>query len=406
MEPDPKELQYLFQRFLQDTATPDEIREFWKLFYEAKEDGHMKQDLWQLWDKVKPEEEFGNRERAHTFEDIKRRSEAWEKKRPSKTIRFLRTWRAAAAAAIILLLGTGAYLLFFHKEPTEIAQTEIQPSTKMDIRPGGNKAMLILANGRQITLDSTHMGQLANQGNSKIVKVKSGLLTYTKTDISTGVLAGASPYNTLVTPKGGEYQLILSDGTKVWLNAASSIHYPVTFTGGQRLVEITGEAYFEVAKNDNMPFIVKDGNTEVQVLGTHFDVNGYKDEPTIKVTLLEGEVRTVQLITRRSQLLKPGEQAQMNLQGQIQLIKNADTEAAVAWKNGYFQFDREDLGTIMRQVSRWYDVEVKYSDVKLENQLFSGTVSRFKNVSELLKMLSLTGAAHFKIDGEEIIVTK
>ncbi|HQW44934.1 MAG TPA: FecR domain-containing protein, partial [Chitinophagaceae bacterium] len=209
------------------------------------------------------------------------------------------------------------------------------------------------------------------------------------------------------TPRGGQYQVTLSDGTQVWLNAASSIRFPVVFTGTERKVEITGEAYFEVAKNKAMPFKVTAGSSEVEVLGTHFNINSYTDEPYIKTTLLEGSVKVTvpaSAAGQSSKILQYGQQTAVNKEGKISVLNNADLEEAVAWKNGRFQFKSADLKTILRQISRWYDADVEYrGNVNIH---FTGQLPRNDNVNKVFEKLALTGEVNFKVEGKKIIVTR
>jgi ferric-dicitrate binding protein FerR (iron transport regulator) len=198
----------------------------------------------------------------------------------------------------------------------------------------------------------------------------------------------------------------LADGTKVWLNAASSVRFPVAFTGKERKVEITGEAYFEVAKDKTKPFRVKANSSEIEVLGTHFNVNAYDDEASIKTTLLEGKVKISVPVSGRKSSYKslfPGEQAEISKDGKIKVKGHADTEEAVAWMNGHFQFKSADIKTVLRQIARWYDVEIEYrGNIDLH---FTGQLTRNENVSKVLNELMLTGEVHFKIDGRKIIVS-
>ncbi len=313
------------------------------------------------------------------------------KKTGKATPRVRLFYRIAAAASVIILLTISGYFFFREKNssPPLVDQQQFH-----DIAPGGNKAILTLSNGSKVVLDSMHKGQLISQGNSKIIKVNNGLLAY-----HTKAPCTKSPkiaYNTLTVPSGGQFRLVLPDGTKVWLNATSSIRFPTAFTGKKRVVEITGEAYFEVASDVGMPFKVKTGSTEISVLGTHFNVDAYKNESAIKVTLLEGSVRVSQLITHHSQVIKPGEQAQVNKRGEIALIKPADVTQAIAWKEGLFEFDGS-IQEIMREIARWYNVEVVYQG-GVTDKAFGGTISRYKKVSKVLNMLALTGSIHFKVE--------
>ncbi|MGY0036944.1 FecR family protein [Pedobacter sp. NJ-S-72] len=209
------------------------------------------------------------------------------------------------------------------------------------------------------------------------------------------------------TPKGGQYQLVLPDGTKVWLNAASSLRYPVAFQGNERKVELTGEAYFEVAKDKTRPFEVYSNNQVVQVLGTHFNINAYSNEPFVSTTLLEGSVKVTNSLTNAQKIIRPGQQSLISKDGQAGIeVKNMDLDEAVAWKNGYFMFNEEELESILKKVSRWYNVDVQYEQEELKHQLFSGTLSKYSNVSQVLKKLEMLQSIHFKIEGRKIIVTK
>ena len=320
-----------------------------------------------------------------------------------------RTWQipSIAAAVILILLLIGTYFMLSSKSSKqEIVKTApTETKLKNDIAPGGNKAVLTLADGSTIVLDSASNGTISQQGNIKVKKLGNGLLVYTINSKQVTENDEAF-FNTISTPRGGQYQVTLADGTKVWLNAASSIRFPVVFTGTERKVEITGEAYFEVAKNKNMPFKVKATSSEIEVLGTHFNVNAYNDEAFIKTTLLEGMVKVSVpdlASNQSSKFLQPGQQAEINKEGKINVLDNADTEEAVAWKNGRFQFKSTDLKTILRQISRWYDADFEYKgNVNLH---FTGQLTRNGNVSKVFEELALTGELHFKIDGKRIIVS-
>jgi len=311
------------------------------------------------------------------------------KKERRKNIRY------AAAAIIICMLSVSLYFLFKPQPARQISKTENIKSPANDVAPGGNKAILTLANGRSIILDSAANGTLTTQGNSKILKLN-GMLSYnTLKNKSSEVL-----YNTISTPRGGQYELMLSDGSKVWLNAASSLRFSASFVGKERKVELLGEAYFEVAKNAAMPFKVKVHGMEVEVLGTHFNINSYDNESMIRTTLLEGSVKINK--NNSSSLLKPGQQAQMNKAGEIKIINNVDVEEAIAWKEGKFQFDKADIHDIMRQLARWYDVDVEYKGTVSSH--FGGTISRDVNLSQVLNMLHLTGEVNFQIQDKKVLV--
>lgn len=317
-----------------------------------------------------------------------------------------RKWYLAAAAIILVFLTAAVYKLTTtdSRSDSSLAETSAG-SVVTDLAPGGNKAILRLADGSAIILDSAADGTLSEQGNIKVEKLSNGLLAYT-TGGKQLTANDAAFYNTISTPRGGQYQVTLSDGTKVWLNAASSIRFPVFFAGNERRVEITGEAYFEVAKSINKPFKVKTIASEIEVLGTHFNINAYEDEAAVKTTLLEGMVKVSVPGTggkNTSRFLQPGQQSGISKEGTISVLNHADTEEALAWKNGRFQFKSADIKSILRQISRWYDVDVVYKgNVNLH---FTGQLKRDEYVSKVFEKLALTGEVHFKIDGKKIIVS-
>lgn len=304
--------------------------------------------------------------------------------------------RMAAAASILLCLSIGGGYYYTVKQAAQhIAQLQIN-----DIAPGGNKAILTLDNGQRIALTNAKNGQLAVQGNTEITKTADGDITYRQTADQSGVLSTLA-YNTVSTPTGGQYHLLLADGTNVWLNAASSIRYPTAFTSAERNVEITGEAYFEVAHNVAKPFRVQSSRQVVEVLGTHFNVNAYADENETKTTLLEGSVKVTG--SNGFKLIKPGQAAV--LKGNHLAVAEADVEEAVAWKNGYFKFN-DNLEVIMDKVARWYDVSIVYQSKPDPDYTFVGEISRGRNLSEILKIMEYTGKVHFEIEGRRIIVSK
>jgi transmembrane sensor len=304
-------------------------------------------------------------------------------------------WVRWAAAAAVLLVSLGSYFYFTAKneKPNILAQTLAPADVKA---PQTNRATITMAGGRKVFLDGAANGALANQGNVQVIKLADGQIAYI------GATADIT-YNTLTNPRGSNLiTMTLTDGTRVWLNAGSSLTYPVAFSGKERNVEITGEAYFEVAQNAALPFIVKKLNDDakIQVLGTHFNINAYDDEAALKVTLLEGAVKVSK--GTRSSLLKPGQQAQLK-DGDIKVINDIDLEEVMAWKNEKFQFgDASDIGAMMRQISRWYDVDVEYQG-NITGHI-GGSISRYVNASQVLKMLETTGAMKFKIEGKKVTV--
>jgi ferric-dicitrate binding protein FerR (iron transport regulator) len=237
---------------------------------------------------------------------------------------------------------------------------------------------------------------LAAQGNTKVLKLN-GRLTYQPSD--SGAKTGL--YNTIATPRGGQYQVVLADGSSVWLNAASSLRFPTNFVGKERRVEVKGEAYFEVAKNKAMPFVVVANGAEVQVLGTHFNVKAYDDEAVLRTTLLEGSVKFVS--GSNTVTLKPGQQSRLKENGGVDVVNEIDVDKVVAWKNGYFDFDGESLETITKQLARWYDVEV-VGTARIADQFYA-EIPRSTKLSDVLHALELTGKVHFQIDGKKVTVT-
>ena len=322
-----------------------------------------------------------------------------ERTRPRLFFLNVSGWRKLAVAALVLLIAGRVVLFFLPAAPSKLppASPRQPASYAHDLPPGTNNAILTLADGRSITLDSAANGGLAQQGNTKVIKLN-GQIAYTKT--GNAQADDAILFNTISTARGNQYQLVLSDGSKVWLNAASSLRFPTSFKGKERRVEVTGEAYFEIAKNPAMPFKVQAGNGEIDVLGTHFNVNAYADEPSVKTTLLEGAVAVKKATAR--QMLVPGQQAEFSPQGAITLAENVDVTRETAWKDGFFWFNNTDIHTLMRQVSRWYDVEVEFKG-NITDDGFTGKISRNVPLSKLLNVLEQY-ELHFKIEGKKIIV--
>ncbi|QNK64772.1 FecR domain-containing protein [Pedobacter sp. PAMC26386] len=308
-----------------------------------------------------------------------------------------RFWPAMKiAASLIFVLAAGTSYLLFNKKTEQHEQVQRKNISK-DLLPGGNKAVLTLDDGQTIVLNGTKNGTLASQGDKIIDKTAEGQIAYSGS--ADFAKASRKLYNTVTTPRGGSYQLILSDGTKVWLNAASSIKYPVAFSGTERRVEISGEAYFEVAHHKNTPFRVVSEKQTVEVLGTHFNINAYDNEEEVKTTLLKGSVKV--LSKDNNTILKPGEQAQLN--NGVFHKSEVDIEDEIAWKNGFFNFKDASIETVMRQLSRWYDVDVKYEG-KIPAREFTGEIPRNINATQLQEILNFKHI-HFRISGRTIIVT-
>ncbi|HVV07471.1 MAG TPA: FecR domain-containing protein [Puia sp.] len=306
--------------------------------------------------------------------------------------RRIRRW-AGAAAAVVMLALAGVYLL--KSRPSEIRK--IGKVYKNDVAPGKDGAVLRLADGSRVVLDSAGNGELSQQGGTRVIKKGNGQLVYEVAGGGREVV-----YNTLTTAKGKQFRMTLPDGTLVWLNSFSSLHYPTRFTGATRPVEVTGEAYFEVAADAARPFIVQTGRQAITVLGTHFNINSYEDEPATRTTLLEGAVRVSNAAGQVT--LRPGQQASLGQRDKRISVAEVNAEEAVAWKNGYFHFDNADIQTVMRQLARWYDVEVRYDGVTpAAGGDFKGDIGRGLTLAQVLKVLEQT-RVHFRIEEDRRIV--
>lgn len=306
------------------------------------------------------------------------------------------------AAAVVLVSCTIGYVLYKSSYRVDVLKT-VETSQKTElISPGSNQAILTLSNGDQIALNDRANGVVHKESGLLITKNEDGQLQYEM------AAAAKVAINTLTTPRGGQYQLILADGTKVWLNADSKIIYPTQFGSDERKVEVLGEAYFEVAKNPGRPFKVVSKNQVIEVLGTHFNVNNYQDEAIAKTTLLEGSVKISSVVNgvvdrSSSKILQPGEQASLQPGKAGITVTNSDLESAVAWKNGYFRFNRTDMQSMMRQVARWYDVEVEYRG-KMSDDLFGGSLRRSDNIQEVIRILQLS-KINVVVSGKKIIIS-
>jgi ferric-dicitrate binding protein FerR (iron transport regulator) len=389
---------YLLQLYASGHISPTETEELWEYVRKAETDEALRQLILEA--------------RHHTPPNVTLQQQDWDRiwqsvqqgitGREKKYRRFSSRVRLAAAACLLAITAGLGYLLL--KPAARQAVPVAVNRNTAPIVPGGNKAVLTLADGSQVVLDTSANGEISQQGNSKIIKLGNGNIAYRRT----GIQAATTVYNTLSTPRGGQYALVLPDGSKVWLNAASSLRFPAFFSGRERTVELTGEAYFEIAPNASMPFHVKvpapaagARPMDIQVLGTHFNVNAYANEEASHTTLLEGKVRVVQ--DGAAQSLQPGTEAVIRYGHNNIAVQPANTAQAIAWKNGEFRFRETGIRELMRQVERWYDVEVVFNTTRTD-QDFTGIIPRSKNVTELLKTLELTGTVHFRIEGRKIIV--
>jgi ferric-dicitrate binding protein FerR (iron transport regulator) len=396
-------LTYLLKNYFESKATVEENDELMSLLANAGNDDEIKIVMDRVWEEYLAKNPVfsGEKSKSILAGILKVHSLPAYKKAKQKS------WWLYAAAAVILLIGSAVvYQLGFKKtDSPEIVKKDIETP---DIAPGGNKAVLTLADNSTIILDNAANGALTQQGNTKVLKLNDGQLAYNTIGKTAEVL-----YNTITTPRGGQYQLTLSDGSKVWLNAASSLRFPTAFAGDERRVEMTGEAYFEVGRPHKTPprgkqrFIVDvAGKGEVEVSGTHFNINSYADEATINTTLLEGKVKVTAtgsgLPTPDSRLLSPGQQAQLNSKGQVSVNKNVEVQEVVAWKEGLFHFESTDIKTILRQFSRWYDIEVIYEKPAGDEKYFC-IVSRNSTLSNVLKSLQ-ANAIKFRIEGKKLYI--
>jgi len=314
----------------------------------------------------------------------------------------VRWWRYAIAASVLLACAGAAF--WAHRHNTSPTPSSAPAIAAADIPPGGDRATLTLSDGRHIDLDSSANGVLTNQGNALVAK-QQGRLAYNKASSDEPVIA---TYNTLATPRAGQFEIILSDGTRVWLNNASSLRYPVLFTGSHREVELSGEAYFDVARDVAHPFRVhvinsaagSDGGT-IDVLGTGFNIMAYSDESTERTTLVNGSIRYAH--ADHSILLKPDEQSVVDAGGDIKTLRDVNTDEITAWKNGYFHFDHTSLEETMRQLARWYDITVEYKGA-IPPQEFMGKIQRTVPLSDVLRGLR-NDQVHFQLQGNHLIVT-
>lgn len=391
----------LFKKYLENKCSPEELKSLLKEF-DIEDNEELLRSL--IIRELQSEQEIRSftaeqleNSVTTTFNTIKAKLDSEKINDMAPVVPLIkRNWFRLAVAAVFVLAVTGVYLLV-NQHPVEQPVANDQHITN-DILPGGNKAVLTLSNRSDINLESVSNGTIISEDDTKISKLSDGQLVYNSLNEKPAQVF----YNTLRTPRGGQYQLLLSDGTKVWLNSAASIRFPVSFTGNTRKVEVSGEAYFEVAKNPSMPFKVDvDGKNEIEVLGTHFNINSYEDGGSIKTTLLEGIVKVTSLKTGESKLITPGQQAQLNTEGQIKINK-ADPDKVMAWKNGYFNVDGADTKTVMQLLSRWYDVDVVYEGA-IPQREWGGDIEKNLKLSQMLKILE-KNELHFRLEGRKLVL--
>lgn len=369
----------LLSRYKDGTSTPDEIKALFAFFKSAESDGLIKDDLRKEFDKV-----------FHTQEK--------EKPEPAKVFRLhtITKYAMVAAASIAIIFSVYYYFSSGIKtgsDPNGIANREV-------IMPGGNKAVLTLDNGKKIVLDSASVGEIAVLSGTVISLDKSGELSY---DATNADYDEKISINSVSTPSGGFFKIVLPDGSNVWLNSESELTFPSKFSGNERKVTLKGEGYFEVAKNKEKPFIVKlEQGENVTVLGTVFNVMSYANEPEQRVTLLEGSIDLTD--SHNNKMLKPGQQAIVT-NGQMDIKNDAAIDHEIAWKNGLFDFQNDDLPTIMRQISRWYNVEIVYSAANYSGH-YTGSIRKSANINDVLQMLAVAGDASFSIVGKKVVVNE
>ena len=390
-------LEYLFSSYVNHNCTVEEENEFMALLDQSENEEDIKILIDKLIGDTGSEIEMPQHVAATILQNILPKDKADVVPLKSKKGVFM-PWMRVAAAAILLIAGSAFWI--FVKENRGAGKSNVNavvlPEQSSPGLPGGNRAILTMSDGSTIVLDSVQNGPL-QRGSTKINK-QGGLLVYNRS----GSLNTDAPvvYNTLSTPRGGQYQVVLPDGSKVWLNASSSLHFPTAFNGKQREVELTGEAYFEVTKNKEKPFLVSVNGMQVEVLGTHFNINAYMDEDAIKTSLLEGSVKIIK--GKISNLLKPGQQGVLGKKEDNLEIRNANMDEVMAWKNGLFQFEGADITTIMREIGRWYNVDIVYEG-KVPVRRFEGKISREAQLSDVLKILELSNVK-FRVEGKKIIV--
>lgn len=378
---------HIVDKYLNNTCTREELQQLLRWVNEEPDNEALVSLLRIRWEQQQP---VAGEEDANHWNQ---RFDALITPQPRRMLISKRAILAAAATILLLLTTSLAYYLY--TSHTSIVATPAIVHTQ-DVPPGGNRAMLTLADGTQISLDSAANGVLATQGSTSISKKQNGQIAYNGTNAN-----ALHQFNTLSIPKAGKYSLVLPDGSKIWLNSASSLRYPLAF-GKERRVRLTGEAYFEIATDAKRPFIVEVNSSELQVLGTAFNVMAYTEEGQTKTTLVDGSL-AVNYQGSRS-LLKPGQQATITTDSKDITVATADLEEALAWKNDRFYFNNTDIRTAMRQLERWYDVDVTFRDTL--NMRLNGTVSRTVSISGVLKLLTLTGEANFSIQGKTVTVGK
>ena len=397
-------IDYLVDRYFNQTCTTAEKEELARWIAQQPADDALRDVLETAWKKHTDEPLLPDHVSARILANILNKPSLPVDNEPEGRVvpLYSPTFWLRAAAVIAVVLGV-AFLAYRWARPNEVAQMAspgpLKKTLPGDVAPGGNTAILTLGDGSTVVLENARNGSLAQQGNAQIVKPASGKLVYKAANARTDKIV----YNTVTTPNGGQYQIELPDGTNVWLNAASSLRFPTAFSGPERRVTITGEVYFEVAKDARKPFHVQTQDMDVTVLGTHFNVMAYPDEKTVRTTLLEGKVTVGQ--AGRTVVLNPGQQAQLGRdRSGLNVVDGINIEEELAWKNGLFLFNDATMSDIMRQVSRWYDVEVVYEGGPPQGH-FTGKLSRNTNLATMLRIFTLS-EIRYRIEGKKLIIMR
>lgn len=397
-----KEINALFDRYKTGTATPEDLAflEIWYIEHN-KDFSRVLSDI----------------EIAERLTEVRSKLPVGKPKDLPAVKTGMRLWPGLAAAASLLIAMIAVFYFISHsKSEIEVLR---EAAVNAGITPGGNKAILTLANGKKIVLTDATNGKIVNESGITVTKAADGKIIYKVNNTEVLSEKVAIKWNTIETPKGGQYQVVLPDGSNVWLNAQSTLKFPSVFSSRIRKVEITGEAYFEIAKNyiaqtaERVPFVVVSDLQEIEVLGTQFNVNSYKDEEAVKTTLLQGSILirypksnidNQADLNVKSLILKPGQQSNMTKSGNIK-VGSVNAQQMVDWQKGYFEFHDENVYEIMRKIARWYDVSVIYEPGLPMNGM-GGTLSRFQDVSKVLDIMQSTGLVKFKIEGKKIYVRK
>ncbi|KAA2240048.1 DUF4974 domain-containing protein [Chitinophaga agrisoli] len=390
-------LRYLYDRYLNDQCSAAELEELKQLLRQSGDEDELKQLMEETWYEMDEtglpampaNKADGILQQASDHAHRQRRSYNW--------------WPKAAAAVLLILASSWGVWHFTRNTQAEENRPVARnvPVKSQTIMPGSNKATLQLANGSQIVLNDIPTGDTRQIGGMRISKTAAGKVIYVF-DQHAGK-ENDNDINIINTPRGGQHEIVLEDGSKVWLNASSSLRFPVSFSKTARTVELSGEAYFEVTKDPSRPFSVNANGTTVEVYGTHFNINAYSDNGSVSATLLEGSIKFKK--ANASVMLVPGQQGAIQNDASDIKVTTADMEKVMGWKNGFFVFRDESIVEIMKQVARWYDVEIEFVG-DLSDREFGGTVSRYNNITELLDNMQLTKTIHYKIEGRKVLIMK